>query len=241
MNQPSKAREDWFTRFRAEWFRVLRPMGNWVPWELREQVQLEERSEEESLWEQGLLTPAPQLKEEHLKRCIVVPDRLALLERLPKGAVVAEVGTLHGEFAREILRITEPQELHLIDHELHPDVVTLTEDPSLRDRVHFHHQDSAEALQTFPDRYFDWIYIDAQHAYEGVKRDIDVARRKVKDGGLLVFNDYIVWSYVELEPYGVVAAVNELCTEDQWEMIYLALPSHMYCDVALRRSSRSAG
>ena len=215
-------------------------MGSWVPWELREHVQLEERSEEESLWEQGLLTPAPQLADEHVRRCIVVPDRLALLERLPKGGVVAEVGTLHGEFARDILRITEPHELHLIDHEAHPDVLTLTEDPSLRARVHFHHQDSAEALETFPDQYFDWIYIDAQHAYDGVKRDVDVARRKVKDGGLLVFNDYIVWSYVEMEPYGVVAAVNELCTEDKWEMIYLALPSHMYCDVALRRISRSA-
>jgi predicted O-methyltransferase YrrM len=168
-----------------------------------------------------------------------VPDRLALLERLPKGGVVAEVGTLHGEFAREILRITEPQELHLIDHEAHPDVVTLTEESSLRDRVRFHHRDSAEALQAFPDRYFDWIYIDAQHAYDGVKRDIDVARCKVKDGGLLVFNDYIVWSYVEMEPYGVVAAVNELCTEDKWEMIYLALPSHMYCDVALKKFTRS--
>jgi hypothetical protein len=210
-------------------------MGSWVPWEPREHVQLEERCEEESLWEQGLLQPAPQLGDEHVRRCIVVPDRLALLERLPKGGVVAEVGTLQGEFARDILRITEPQELHLIDHETHPRVVTLTEDPSLRDRVHFHHQDSVEALQTFPDQYFDWIYIDAQHAYDGVKRDIGVARRKVKDSGLLVFNDYIVWSYVEMEPYGVVAAVNELCTEDKWEMIYLALPSHMYCDVALRK------
>jgi predicted O-methyltransferase YrrM len=200
---------------------------------------LEERPEEESLWEQGLLTPAPQLRDEHVRGCIVVPDRLALLERLPKGGVVAEVGTLHGEFAREILRITEPQELHLIDHEAHHDVVALNEESSLRDRVHFHHRDSAEALQTFPDRYFDWIYIDAQHAYDGVKRDIDVARCKVKDGGMLVFNDYIVWSYVEMEPYGVVAAVNELCTQDKWEMIYLALPSHMYCDVALRKITSS--
>jgi hypothetical protein len=50
-----------------------------------------------------------------------------------------------------------------------------------------------------------------------------------------VFNDYAPWSYVEMQPYGVVAAVNELCQGDGWEFVYLALPGHMYCDVAIRR------
>ena len=76
---------------------------------------------------------------------------------------------------------------------------------------------------------------DAQHTYEGVKRDIGVAHSKIKTDGLLVFNDYTVWSYVEMQPYGIVAAVNELCTEEGWEIVYLALPPHMYCDVAVRR------
>ena len=235
MNRLSKDLELWFTKLRAEWFRTLRPMGNWVPWELREHVELDERCDHKSFSEQGLMEAAPQLGADHLQHCIVVPDRRVLLGRLPTGGIVAEVGTLQGDFAREILHIAEPQELHLIDHEIHPRVLELTKEASLRNVVHVHHQDSVEALETFPDGYFDWIYIDAQHDYEGVKRDIGVARRKVKDAGLLVFNDYIVWSYVEMAPYGVVAAVNELCREHHWELIYLALPSHMYCDVALRK------
>ena len=36
MNHLSKDLERWFTKLRAEWFRTLRPMGNWVPWELRD-------------------------------------------------------------------------------------------------------------------------------------------------------------------------------------------------------------
>lgn len=234
MKPPLDDRERWFTKLRADWFRVMRPLGSWVPWELRDHVQLEE-TDTATFWGEGLIQQAPQLLEEHLRDCIVVPDRTALLECLPKGGIVAEVGTLHGEFSREILRIIEPQELHLIDHEIQPRVREMAEDPSLRTRLRVHQADSVEALESFPDRYFDWIYVDAQHRFPGVKRDIEAARRKVKPDGLLVFNDYIIWSYVEMEPYGVVAAVNELCIEDNWKLVYLALPSHMYCDVALRR------
>jgi predicted O-methyltransferase YrrM len=235
MKSSSEDREQWFSRLRAEWFKVMRPLGAWVPWELRDRVQLEETGEEEGFWGHGLIQPAPQLREEHLRHCLVLPNRSVLLKHLPANAVVAEVGTLHGDFAREILRIACPRELHLIDHELGPRVLKMAQESSLAGRLHLHHSDSVKALESFPDAYFDWIYIDAQHTYEGVKRDIEAARRKVKADGLLVFNDYTMWSYVEMQPYGVVAAVNELCLEDNWTITYLALPDHMYCDVALCR------
>jgi hypothetical protein len=51
-----------------------------------------------------------------------------------------------------------------------------------------------------------------------------------------VFNDYTMWSYVEMQPYGVVAAVNEFCIENNWDFAYLTLPNHMYCDVAARKT-----
>jgi predicted O-methyltransferase YrrM len=213
----------------------MRPRGSWVPWELRELVQLEERSDDPSFWGRDLMKPAPQLKDDQLRNCVVVPDRASLLKRLTGGGMVAEVGTLHGEFARQILQIVAPRELHLIDIEIQPRVREMAATSSFRDQLHVHEGDSVQVLGTFPDEYFDWIYIDAQHRYDGVKRDIQVATRKVKLGGLLVFNDYIVWSYIEMEPYGVVAAVNELCIEDGWEIVFLALPTHMYCDVAIRQ------
>jgi hypothetical protein len=103
--------------------------------------------------------------------------------------------------------------------------------------VQLHESDSAAALASFPERYFDWIYIDADHSYEGVCRDIDPAKRALKPAGLLVFNDYIFYSHNELGPYGVVQAVNELCVKDEWEFRYLALHPAMYCDVAVARFS----
>jgi Methyltransferase domain len=113
------------------------------------------------------------------------------------------------------------------------------EDPALKEWLYLHKSDSAETLQSFPDAYFDWIYIDAQHTYEGVKRDIAAAAAKVNSDGFLVFNDYTMWSYVEMQPYGVVAAVNEFCIEHDWEFAYLTLPDHMYCDVAARKINRA--
>jgi Methyltransferase domain len=239
MKQSSEDRERWFTQLRAEWFRVMRPFGSWVPWELREYVQLEEVPDE-PFWGRGLIQPAPQLRNEHLQDCIVLPNRIVLLERLPHGGTVAEIGTLHGDFAREILRIAKPRELHLVDIFIEPRARELADDPSLKDHVHLHKSDSAEALESFPDAYFDWIYIDAQHTYEGVKRDIAAASRKVKSGGFLVFNDYTIWSYIEMQPYGVVPAVNAFCIEHDWAFAYLALPDHMYCDVALKKMKQDA-
>jgi predicted O-methyltransferase YrrM len=186
------------------------------------------------------MQPARQLRTEHLRNCVVLPNRIVLLEYLPHGGRVAEIGTGRGDFAREILRVANPRELHLIDHVVQPQAREMAEDPSFEGRVHVHKADSAEALESFPNAFFDWIYVDAQHTYEGVKRDIAAAKTKVKSGGYLVFNDYIMWSYFEMQPYGVVPAVNEFCIEHVWAFVYFTLPEHMYCDVAIRKIESAA-
>jgi spermidine synthase len=167
-------------------------------------------------------------------------NRIVLLEYLPHGGTVAEIGTGRGDFAREILRVASPRELHLVDHVVQPQAREIAEDPSFEGRVHVHKADSAETLESFPDAFFDWIYIDAQHTYEGVKRDIAAAESKVKSGGYLVFNDDTVWSYFRDATIRRGPAVNEFCIEHDWAFAYLTLPDHMYCDVAIRKIKLAA-
>jgi len=92
-------------------------------------------------------------------------------------------------------------------------------------------------LALFPEEYFDWIYIDADHAYEGVCKDIERGHTKVKSDGMMVFNDYTNWSVCEIMPYGVAKAVNEFCIANNWEIVFLALQSLGYRDIAIKKNS----
>ena len=49
---------------------------------------------------------------------------------------------------------------------------------------------SAEVMETYPDNYFDWAYIDCNHLYDFVLKDILVCARKVKSGGVIAGDDF---------------------------------------------------
>jgi predicted O-methyltransferase YrrM len=50
--------------------------------------------------------------------------------------------------------------------------------------------DSKNIPHLFPDEYFDFIYIDANHSYESVKLDILNCMPKIKNGGFIAGHDY---------------------------------------------------
>jgi hypothetical protein len=173
--------------------------------------------------------------EEAVANCRVFANRHRAIDSLPKGGIVAEVGTQTGLFADHIFQTARPEKLHLFDLSLEWFESTVLVEPIRDGRVEIHLGDSSTELSKFPAQYFDWLYIDGNHSYAGVKKDIAEAVRAVKRDGLLVFNDYTVWSPLEACNYGVLKAVNELVNSGEWEFVYLALHPWGYHDAALRR------
>jgi len=189
------------------------------------------------------LLSSPILQNCHVKNCRLVESRAKMLEYLPKDSVVAEVGTQYGLFAEKILSIAKPKKLHLIDYnfdlfkaEVSQQQKTIFQDGIENGTIELHEGDSSTILAGFPEEYFDWIYIDADHAYEGVCKDISEAYTKVKSDGILVFNDYTNWSVCEIIPYGVAKAVNEFCIANNWEIVFLALQFLGYHDIAIKKN-----
>ena len=100
-----------------------------------------------------------------------------------------------------------------------------------------HEGDFSTEMSRLPEALFDWIYIDGDHSFEGVSRDIREAKRLIGPDGFLIFNDYTVYSPLELAQYGVMRAVNDLCLDEDFELVMFALGFLGYHDVALRHRS----
>lgn len=183
-----------------------------------------------------VLPDYPTLSADHLANCLVLPHRNDILARMPKGSICAEIGVQAGNFSRTILDICRPAELRLVDSDMGSHGISRRFEAEIGSGiVKLHEGDSADTLTTFEDGRFDFIYIDADHSYRGVARDIAAAHRKVRPEGLLIFNDYTFWSSAECMPYGVMHAVNEFCLAEDWEFVFMTLNSLGYFDVALRR------
>lgn len=62
---------------------------------------------------------------------------------------------------------------------------------------------SYEVINRFEDESLDFVYIDGEHTYDGVKQDIELYLSKIKKGGYIGGHDY------KPKWQGVMDAVNE--------------------------------
>lgn len=63
---------------------------------------------------------------------------------------------------------------------------------------------SHEVADLYDHRSLDMVFIDADHSYAAVSRDIDAWLPKVRKGGIIAGHDYKVWP-----GFGVIEAVTE--------------------------------
>ena len=81
-----------------------------------------------------------------------------------------------------------------------------------------HAGDDLQVLTSFPDNYFDWVYIDTSHAYEHTKLELQILKKKVKSNGVIAGDDW--QPKPDHRHHGVYKAVNEFMASDKYELIY---------------------
>ncbi|WP_299526761.1 class I SAM-dependent methyltransferase [Winogradskyella sp.] len=152
-----------------------------------------------------------------------------LLDKMPKYSICAEIGSWLGDFSRRIMDRTAPKKLYLIDpylyiseyqkawyggmigsqkkmDEVYNYIVDKFKKEINNKQLEIKRNFSSEALSTFPNDSLDWVYIDGNHTYDYVKKDLNISWNKVKIGGFITGDDYNVVGWWD---NGVTIAVDE--------------------------------
>lgn len=166
------------------------------------------------------------------------PDRQALIKALVQpGLVGAEIGVYRGDFSKEIYAICDPKMLYLIDAwEKYPEyekdsLCHTNQDGNYNDtKSQMAHAISAGRCEVIRgrshsvsfkwDKPLDFIFLDANHAYEFVIADLHDWSRFIKPGGVFMLHDFTETSAGAIAMnFGVVKAVGEFCAEHGWEVV----------------------
>lgn len=157
-----------------------------------------------------------------------IKHRIQLIELLPANPVTCEVGVAEGNFSRDICQQWLPSRHYLVDNW---GTMSGTGDGSFPQKWHEKNLKSArdkmkpfEAIAEFlrgpswqmqqfvKDQTLDFLYLDANHSYVGVMKDLAAWHPKVKKGGVIAFHDY------EMPEYGVKEAVNLFSATYRYEI-----------------------
>ena len=205
-----------------------------------------------------LMKRAGCIRDDLLINARLLPDRGSALSYMPSNAIVAEIGVAYGGFSRLIISCCHPKKFYAIDiFSEKVDGFWGEKRFALENTTHYQYYSkifeseisegkvelcqglSWEVLQRFEDNYFDFVYVDAAHDYESVKKDIEELKKKVKNGGYIQFNDYIHYDYFASIYYGVVPAVNEFVNDTESTVEFYCLSSNGYDDIVVKYNKRA--
>lgn len=150
---------------------------------------------------------------------VEVHSKIDLYKLFPKGGIGAELGTCQGDNAVSLYNITKPKELYLVDiwerndltYKCHPpelvydDWRQMVRNKLPHQDVYLVKQDSVKWLDSIPDDFLDWVYIDSLHQYHHVNQEYSKAIKKVKRGGIISGHDF--YCHPRAWKTGVIRAV----------------------------------
>lgn len=131
-----------------------------------------------------------------------------IAKQLPKHAVGCEIGTYEGAFTKKIFQFAKPKHLFLVDPWMAPystgsrhdsqeiqdirfsRVQKMFEPLIDQGRITLIRKTSNDALCNFEKNSLDFVYIDGDHSYEQVSKDLKNYYPVIKPGGMLCGDDY---------------------------------------------------
>jgi hypothetical protein len=145
---------------------------------------------------------------------------------LAGGAILARVARDPGA------HLVPPAENRLGDEQFRGVVERFSSDL----RVRLHRQFSYKIAPVFPDSFFDFIYIDGNHTYEFVLRDLLDFAPKVKADGLIMGHDFFHNDFAERENYGVMPAVQTFLRRRGYQ--FVALTCELFSSYVIAKDLR---
>ena len=183
-----------------------------------------------------------QLELKHTQDCRLLPDRLHMLDLMPKDARVAEIGVAFGEFSKEIFHRCAPKKFLLIDswgseryQEGFESIQNQFKYEIGRNRVEILRGLSTTVLSGLSAGAFDWAYIDTNHTYDTTLQELILCEKIVGDKGRISGHDFCTGNVIGAIPYGVVEAVTRFCKEHGWKFEYLTVESHGHFSFCLKK------
>jgi hypothetical protein len=144
-------------------------------------------------------------------------------ENCKQPLVGVELGVDEGNNAFNILSTLPIKKLYLVDPYIKYDIndkgtqsrkdVAIKKLRRFKDKTVFIYKTSKEAVKYIPDN-VDFVYIDGNHDYDFVKRDIELYYPKVKDGGVFGGDDF------SIRCMGVARAVIEFLDKYNLDVCY---------------------
>ena len=159
-------------------------------------------------------------------------NRTQLLQALPKFSQGAELGVCDGDLSQTILEQVIPYRLYLVDAWRYLDLgyndKLMVNDKRQEDRYRrvvrrFFNSQQVRIIRSLTDAVgeifdresLDWVYVDADHSYQGCLRDLTVCDPVVKPTGYILGHDY------DNKLPGVIQAVSEFVAKRGYFLTYV--------------------
>ena len=162
------------------------------------------------------------------------------LKILPKGSIGAEFGVFKGDLSKEILTLIKPKKIVLCDTwwnkygDFYPDWGESTQFGKLetktaynmllkninkyKDKCNIIVGESTKTILQFPDKYFDWIYLNSSHNISDIVKELKASSTKVKTAGYITGNSWIEKNNIT---NGLYRGIMEFCKDSSWKIMYV--------------------